>query len=353
MNTIIGIDLFAGAGGLSLGAKRNGIDIAYAVERDPNAAKTFSFNHPETHVINDDIKNIRDPQIYSVKGSRLILFGGPPCQGFSTSNQKTRNKMNPQNWLFYEFVRFVRRLRPRWIVIENVKGITETENGLFSQLLYQGFQELGYFCNVYLLCASDFGIPQKRNRFFLIASQKAVALDFEQYKKREPVSVYDAISDLPSLPNGANCDVLPYKCPPRSEYAAKLRGTLSECSGHFVTKNSDTVIQRYTHIPPGGNWSFIPDKLMRNYKDKSRCHTAIYYRLAQNEPSITIGNYRKSMIIHPWENRGLSVREAARLQSFPDNYHFSGSIGFCQQQVGNAVPPMLAEVIFKEIMCKF
>ncbi len=353
METIVGIDLFAGAGGLSLGARRSGIEILYAVERDPNAAKTFSFNHPGTHVINDDIKNIQNFQIHTAKSDHLILFGGPPCQGFSTSNQKTRNRMNPQNWLFYEFIRFVKKLKPRWIVIENVKGITETENGLFGQLLYQEFQELGYFCSVHLLCASDFGIPQKRNRFFLIASQKPASLNFEAYKKKEIVSVYDAISDLPSLPNGANSDVLPYKCSPVSEYATKLRGGLSECSGHFVTKNSEAVLQRYTHIPPGGNWSSIPDKLMSNYKDKSRCHTAIYYRLPQGEPSITIGNYRKSMIIHPWENRGLSVREAARLQSFPDSYRFCGSIGFCQQQVGNAVPPMLAEVIFKEIISNF
>lgn len=282
----------------------------------------------------------------------MILFGGPPCQGFSTSNQKTRNRMNPQNWLFYEFLRFAKSLQPNWIVIENVKGMAETENGLFSHLLCQKVRELGYFCSAHLLCASDFGIPQNRNRFFIIASQKPVLLNFEPYKQSQIVSVYDAIADLPSLANGANQDVLPYKRLPISQYAAKLRGALSECGGHLVTKNSDAVLQRYIHIPPGGNWSFIPDELMSNYKDKSRCHNAIYYRLIQDVPSITIGNYRKSMIIHPWENRGLSVREAARLQSFPDSYRFCGSIGFCQQQVGNAVPPLLAEIIFKEIMSK-
>ena len=349
---IVGIDLFAGAGGLSLGAERNGIDVLYAVEKDVNAAKTYALNHPQTQVINDDIRSIHNFPFHSTKDNQLILFGGPPCQGFSTSNQKTRNKTNPQNWLFFEFVRFVKELQPRWIVIENVKGIVETESGLFSQLLCQEFDKLGYFCSIHLLCASDFGIPQNRNRCFIIASRTSVSLDFEVYKQRHTVSVYDAIADLPSLSNGANQDVLPYKCPPKSRYAAKLRGELSECSGHFVTKNSDIVLQRYSHIPPGGNWSSIPDRLMTNYTDKSRCHTAIYHRLVQDEPSVTLGNYRKSMIIHPWEDRGLSVREAARLQSFPDNYRFCGSIGFCQQQVGNAVPPMLAEVIFKEVVSK-
>lgn len=352
MKTIIGIDLFAGAGGLSLGAERNGIDVLYAIEKDVNAAKTYALNHPRTHVIHDDIKNIRSLPLNSAKDNQLILFGGPPCQGFSTSNQKTRSRTNPQNWLFYEFIRFVEAHQPSWIIIENVKGIVETESGLFSELLCQEFDRLGYSCSVHLLCASDFGIPQNRNRLFIIASPKSVLIDFGSYKQSHTVSVYDAIADLPSLPNGANRDIMPYKCLPKSEYAAKLRGGLSECSGHFVTRNSDRVLQRYAYIPPGGNWSSIPDELMKNYTDKSRCHTAIYYRLVQEMPSVTLGNYRKSMIIHPWEDRGLSVREAARLQSFPDSYRFCGSIGFCQQQVGNAVPPMLAEVIFKEIISK-
>lgn len=183
MKTIIGIDLFAGAGGLSLGAERSGIDVLYAIEKDVNAAKTYALNHPRTQVIHDDIKNIQSLPLNSGKDNQLILFGGPPCQGFSTSNQKTRSRTNPQNWLFYEFIRFVETLQPDWIIIENVKGIVETESGLFSKLLCQGFDRLGYSCSVHLLCASDFGIPQNRNRFFLIASRKSVPIDFESYKQ--------------------------------------------------------------------------------------------------------------------------------------------------------------------------
>jgi len=120
--------------------------------------------------------------------------------------------------------------------------------------------------------------------------------------------------------------------------------------GNLVTKNSPKIIKRYSHIKPGHNWESIPKKLMDNYTDSTRCHTGIYYRLEWNKPAKVIGNFRKNMLIHPKQNRGLSVREAARLQSFPDNYIFSGSIGFQQQQVADAVPPLLASAIAQEIM---
>jgi DNA (cytosine-5)-methyltransferase 1 len=129
-----------------------------------------------------------------------------------------------------------------------------------------------------------------------------------------------------------------------------MRGNLDGTENHLVTNNAEYVVERYKHIPQGGNWEDIPEALMSNYKDHSRCHTGIYYRLKKNSPSPVIGNYRKNMLIHPVDHRGLSVREAARLQSFPDSYVFEGSIGFQQQQVGNAVPPLMAEAIFRSIV---
>jgi DNA (cytosine-5)-methyltransferase 1 len=129
-----------------------------------------------------------------------------------------------------------------------------------------------------------------------------------------------------------------------------MRNNQSGCLNHLVTRNSELVIERYKYIPQGGNWEHIPEHLMKNYKDKSRCHTGIYRRLDNNKPSVVIGNYRKNMLIHPTQNRGLSVREAARLQSFPDSFVFKGSIGFQQQQVGNAVPPLLAKALFSSIL---
>ncbi|MBD5131311.1 MAG: DNA cytosine methyltransferase [Clostridiales bacterium] len=344
---IIGIDLFSGAGGLSLGAEMAGVEVLFAVENDPYAARTYKINHPKTKVICEDIRKIDKLPFYNSNGS-LILFGGPPCQGFSTSNQKTRNKENAKNWLFQEFIRIANQLEPDWIVFENVKGIVETEKGYFIKELTGELEQLGYTCTSMVLCASDYGIPQIRSRFFLIGSKKGI-----KPKLPEPittkVSVRDAIEDLPSLPNGASQDVLPYPLEAKSDYAIRLRNGGTSCSGNLVTKNSEIIIKRYNHIPQGGNWEDIPDELMKNYTDKSRCHTGIYRRLSAGDPSVTVGNYRKSMLVHPWENRGLSVREAARLQSFPDSYRFYGMLGHQQQQVGNAVPPMLAKIVFEMI----
>lgn len=345
----IGVDLFAGAGGLSLGAKMAGIDVVLAIENDKYAASTYAFNHPETTVIIDNIQNINEIKVDSSSNSRRILFGGPPCQGFSYSNQKTRNRKNPSNWLLNEFTRLIDNWKPDWVLFENVRGFINTENKLFLNNLLSGFEEKKYTCTWFVLNAQDYGIPQRRSRFFLVASRHGIKIDIPDSQNTN-VNVSQAISDLPSLPNGANKNYLEYCKSAENEYVEFLRGNLMGCTGHLVTNNSAQIIERYKHIPPGGNWQDIPEYLMQNYKDRTRCHTGIYYRLNKEEPALTIGNYRKAMLIHPWENRGLSVREAARLQSFPDSYEFKGSIGFQQQQVGNAVPPLLAKVVFDKII---
>lgn len=344
---LIGIDLFSGAGGLSLGAEMAGVCVKIAVESDPFAAETYKLNHPHTLMLNQDIRTINE--FKTEISSPIVLFGGPPCQGFSTSNQKTRNKTNPQNWLFEEFIRLAKKMQPDWIVFENVRGIIDTEKGYFANTIVQAFSAIGYTCSPLVLCASDYGIPQTRSRFFLVGSLQGKTIAAPACSNTK-VTVKDAIEDLPNLKSGADLNILPYRMAAKSDYAKWLRQGLEQCSGHLVTRNSSSVLARYPFIPQGGNWEDIPDNLMVNYTDKSRCHTGIYKRLSEDEPSITVGNYRKSMLIHPWEDRGLSVREAARLQSFPDYYMFCGSIGFQQQQVGNAVPPLLAKRVFESII---
>jgi DNA (cytosine-5)-methyltransferase 1 len=236
------------------------------------------------------------------------------------------------------------------VVFENVTGIVEFESGAFVNEIVSDFKDSGYTCSYAILNAQNFGIPQKRKRFFLVGSKDGIAIKLENQSVSSFVNVKDAFEDLPLLVNGASIDILPYPSPAQNTYAKRLRGQLIESTGHLVSQNSDYVVKRYSYIEQGDNWRAIPKELMQNYSDFSRCHTGIYHRLNENEPSVVIGNYRKNMLIHPWSDRGLSVREAARLQSFPDDYIFKGTLGFQQQQVGNAVPPFLAEYVFKKIV---
>jgi len=345
----IGIDLFSGAGGMSIGAKSAGITVKYAIEKDMYAAQTYQANHPDTKVINSDIHEIKSIPNDLGKGIS-VLFGGAPCQGFSTSNRRTNNRGNSDNWLYKEFIRILQLWKPDWVVFENVIGIVEMESGAFFQEIVSDFENAGYTCSYDVLNSSAFGVPQKRNRLFLIGSKHGKTINFISCGKKRKVTVRDALLDLPDLENGANIDILPYSQEVDNEYAMSMRGSLTQCTGHLVSKNSDHVIKRYAHIKQGENWEAIPKRLMRNYTDPSRCHTGVYHRLCEDEVSVVIGNYRKNMLVHPWANRGLSVREAARLQSFPDIYVFKGSIGFQQQQVGNAVPPLLAQEVFTQIV---
>ncbi len=346
---MIGVELFAGSGGMGLGAKMSGIDVRIAVEKNLHAARTYLLNHPKTTVVVDQLQNIKELKL-DRKGQPLILFGGPPCQGYSISNRKTRSKENPKNWLFMEFMRWVRMLNPEWAVIENVPGLRHMDKGFFLERICDEFHQMGYTPNVKVLNASDFGVPQKRERMFIVASREGIAFDFPigEYNDMR-VTVADALSDLPVLRNGDKIDKMPYATKAKSDFAKKMRNTKRKVSQNYVTRNSTTVLERYNYISQGENWRSIPEDLMSNYTDRSRCHSDIYRRLRSDCVSPVIANYRKTMLIHPTQNRGLSVREAARLQSFPDWYEFHGPLIAQQQQVGDAVPPILACSLFKRI----
>lgn len=345
------VDIFSGAGGMSVGASLAGVDVRYAVEYDVHAATTYINNHPQTIMLNEDIKKIGVRDMPNLLADQpIVLFGGPPCQGFSTSNQKTRNLANEKNWLFLEYLRIASELAPEWIVFENVKGLKETEGGIFLKDIKKSFEGLGYAVSTFILNAADYGVPQRRERLFVIGSKSGLEVSPPPKTTLSQITVDQALHDLPLLENGATQNSLPYRNTPNSAFAKAMRVDDLYCTGHLTTRNSPLIIERYAHVPQGGNWANIPETLMLNYTDRSRCHTGIYHRLSHDKPSIVVGNFRKNMLIHPWQDRGLSVREAARLQSFPDSYNFSGSIGFQQQQVGNAVPPLLAKAVFESIL---
>lgn len=350
---LYGIDIFSGAGGLSIGAEMAGVRIMFALEKDKHAAETYRCNHKNTLVICDDIHKV-DPLQHATPigvNDQLIIFGGPPCQGFSTSNTVTRNMQNPNNSLFEEFVRFVAALNPDWFLFENVEGFYRFENGTIRDKVKSCFEELGYTISDKVMVASDYGVPQHRKRFIMIGNRHGIHYQFPQ-KSKKTFTVQDALIDLPNLENGQMDESLPYKCPANKagEYAQLMRRGCRTSMQNFVSKNADYVIERYKYIGQGQNWKAIPESMMTNYKNKNQCHSGIYKRLQADKPSVVISNYRKNMLIHPYQDRGLSVREAARLQSFPDNFIFKGSLSHIQQQIGNAVPPLLAKTVFQQII---
>lgn len=357
------VDLFAGAGGLSLGFENAGFKVAFAVENDVCSAETYRINRngKSTEVILSDISQINFTDTLTKfrlkRGEIDILLGGPPCQGFSFSNMKTRTADNPKNQLFKEFLRAVKEIYPKWLLFENVSGIVNFEKGKVIEIINAELNNLGYLCTWDIINSADYGVPQVRKRFFLIGNRMGVKFSFPQPTcgngEKPYTTVHDAVSDLPLLNNGNEVDALPYRYNDSnlSEYQKKIRRNWGKnyCLNNWTTKSSDLIVKRYKFIPPGGNWQDIPAHLMKNYKNKSNCHSGIYKRLKWSESSIVISNFRKNMLIHPIQHRGLSVRESARIQSFPDWYVFYGRLGSQQQQVADAVPPLLAEILGDKI----
>lgn len=354
------LDLFSGAGGFTCGARWAGLSVAQSVEANQRAAKTYSKNNPDVDVVLGDITSL-DPEACLDRigldiGDIDVLIAGTPCQGFSESNRRTRTLDNPKNTLYTEVIRFARTVTPRCIVLENVAGLRTLAKGAVLAAIILDLERLGYHVGWKVVCSADYGVPQFRNRLFIVASQIRLAHYFPRATHGGDglgyVTVKDAISDLPILRNGSMPDVARYRgnASPTA-YGLKMRGSRNTESvqGNLVTNSSPLILERYSHIRPGENWRAIPPALMTNYQDSSRCHTGIYYRLKWHQPSKVLGNFRKNMLIHPSQNRGLSVREAARLQSFPDSYEFVGSIGFQQQQVADAVPPLLAMAVLRHL----
>ena len=313
-------------------------------------------------------------------GGPHFLIGGPPCQGFSMANRNSWSGSNPNNQMIDVFVRYICRLRPLGFLMENVQGILWTPDAKKSvsvvDVVEQRLKAAGYVLFPKLLDAAWYGVPQSRTRFFLMGLHRDLGYsrdDFGEYgpfplpthgdKNRPLTTVREAIADLPRIGNGHRSAVEPYEEPVRADLRGNEflryvrrnapRGVVLD---HVTSRHADYVIDRYRKIPPGGNWENIRGALT-NYADVSRTHSNIYRRLRWGEPSITIGHYRKSMIVHPSQHRGLSLREAARLQSFPDWFRFAGSINgddgglvHKQQQLANAVCPLVTQALARFIL---
>lgn len=343
------VELFAGAGGLSIGLERAGIHVVIANEIMPDFAATLAANHPNTNVINEDIHeiNFRDELKKLGLESVDVLSGGPPCQGFSTIGSK--NRQDPRNSLFYEYLRAVSETNPKYTIFENVSGFKRMYDGFAYETLVKELGELGYETKSQILNAADYGAPQIRYRTVVLGWRRGLPpLEFppptngEKEGLRPYLTLMEAISDLPPIGAGESSDN--YATPPQNEYQRRMRRNQEVLWEHNAANYGEKMQEILRIIPEGGSISDLP---MRLRPRSAYCNT--YARLLPNEPSPTItrnfGTPSSSRCIHPFQPRALSTREGARLQGFPDNYMFVGGKQSKNLQIGNAVPPILGEAI--------
>lgn len=374
MQPFTAIDLYSGPGGLSKGITNSRykdckFEIITATDYDSHAADTYQTNHPNVDFVLGDIalEKTKLKILNSVKKSTGstkvdIVIGGPPCKGFSKANTQTRHKSNPLNSLPLEFVDMVKRTKPFAFIMENVPGMLSLDNGKVVKNVMKKFRELGYENTTYwLLDAANFGVPQFRKRTFFVGSKnksspllKPKDTHGADSTLNPLVPLSHALNDLPYIPPGKSFPSLrSYRDEPKNKLQSTLRKNLKLVKNHQTTISTDLIVSRFKTIPQGGNWKDIPKHLIQingKYKNLKNTHGMIYRRLSSSAPSVTITNFRKAMLIHPTQNRLLSVREAARIQTFPDNYKFKGPLYSMQQQVSDAVPLQLSTAVGNSVL---
>ena len=376
------LDLFCGAGGITEGFRQAGYQCLYGNDCMQDAIDTFSLNHPEAWGDSRDIANVEPrkirKQLRLKKGALAVLVGGPPCQGFSI-NAPERFLSDPRNKLFKEFLRFLEEFNPKAFLFENVPGLLSLGDGkVFRQILHE-FNRLGYYVTVRILFAAHYGVPQERWRLILIGSRFSTmdvpepthyatgranfrgggTLTFqlgEADKKRlvPAVTVGEAIGDLPRLKMGEGADVVGYTSKPHNGYARMLRNPEGVTFNHFAAKLSTQNVERMKYVKPGGSWRDIPHRLLPKGMQRARKsdHTKRYGRLRNDGFGGTVMTKcdpHWGTVFLPDQDRSLTVREAARFQSFPDSYRFLGSRVSQYEQVGNAVPVLMAKAIALQI----
>lgn len=342
------IDLFCGCGGLSEGFRLAGFECVAGIDNNVAAINTYKRNFPEAKALCRDLLSVDSEQIIQEFGGMKdvdLIIGGPPCQGFSSANRYKNEKADPRNKLFFQFVKFVDILKPKAILIENVRGIITSDNGYAKDRIYEIFQERGYKVNHQVLDASDYGVPQKRLRNFFVIIRDDV-FNFDTIEKCvEKTTVKEAIGELYTLNElGHEGSKIPYATDANTDYQKYLRFGSDGIMNHDVRYPAKKVQERISYVPQGGNWKDVPANLWPT--NRNNRHSSAYKRLCEEEVSCTIdtGN-NHSNYFHPLYNRLPTVREAARLQSFPDSFIFEGNRSEQYRQVGNAVPPMLARQI--------
>lgn len=357
------IDLFSGCGGMTLGFGWAGFNSVLASDIDENCEKTFATNFPDIPFLCGDLSEFKKDDFDNyIKNKNIdVIIGGPPCQGFSLAN-KRRNKVSedPRNSLFYEFVKTITWYNPKSFVMENVKGLLSMESGQVIKEIQNEFEnagEFGYEVRTKVLKASDFGVPQSRERVIIIGIRKDLNLvpEFPSKTGVNEVTVEEAISDLPKIKAGEGEETMDYAGNATNEYQKFMRKNAKNVFNHIAMRHTQRLIERFKAILPGKNlldvWETHGSVQRGNPNEKSKVKfSQNNLRLIANKPAPTIAASFQSNFIHPFLDRNFTAREGARLQSFPDDFIFEGmrtkmswEKGLSQyQQIGNAVPPLMA-----------
>lgn len=341
LQTATVIDLFAGAGGLSLGLIQAGFDVISALDNDPVAVRSYREALGD-HILCAPIEDISATELMRragvVPGETDLLAGGPPCQGFSL--QRRGERIDSRNRLVLDFVRMVEEVRPRFFLMENVSGLLSKHGKPFLEEFNHRVAHLGYVIHIELLDASTFGVPQRRHRALLVGERTAGAEP--RFRFPDPLAgrvrtVRDAIANLPSPPEDG------------SEHP--------NVANHYrEARLSPLNVERIKHVPQGGGRAHLPEHLQLacHRNNVGHRHMDVYGRLAWDEPSVTLtarfDSFTRGRFAHPDEHRSITIREGARIQTFPDNFRFFGNREDQARQVGNAVPPLLAQALGTAIL---
>jgi len=344
------IDLFAGVGGLSYGfAHNNSFDIVMANEYETDIAKAYSLNHPSVEMIEGDIKDITAEKLHKyLKDEIDIVIGGPPCQSYSTLGKR---QMDERAHLFEEYCRILSIVNPKMFLFENVVGLLSMQGGKLIEKIKNSFVDLGYQIKVETVNAVDFGVPQYRERVIIVGMKKN---NYFEYPKpthgsgKNPYrTVKDALSDLPIMKSGETCNE--YATVPQNELQKFYRKKTTILTENESPRNGERLLKIMEALPDGGSKNDLPDSLR-----PSSGYGNTYAKMWWEKPAPTItrnfATPSSSRCVHPRDSRAMTTREGARLQTFPDDYKFYGSVSMKNLEIGNAVPPLLSIALAKQVV---
>jgi DNA (cytosine-5)-methyltransferase 1 len=341
------IDLFCGCGGFSFGFEETGFKVSLGLDFDKDAIRTFQLNHPNSKAVCADITKVTAKELLKGLDSQTdVVIGGPPCQGFSLTG--TRDPNDLRNMLYKYYIEVVKLASPKAFIIENVPGLANLYGGSVKNDIYKTFQKMGFNVNSKVLLASDYGVPQNRERFFIVGLKKELGtFEFPEptHKGENKINCEDAISDLPHLDDGNffGSEEMEYSGKSKSDYQKYMRRHSRVLYNHVATKHTEEVKWVIAQVPQGGNHKDLPKGV-----GESRKFNEAWTRYHSKKPSKTIDTGHRNHFHYKW-NRVPTVRENARLQSFPDHFIFTGTKTSQGKQVGNAVPPLLASIIASKL----